>query len=477
MPKIKSTLRAWGFLTLLLLTHIILVACADTKHHEALGQASRNSEDDFVAASKHLISRFGDRLRAHIRNGSVQWHMEHDNILACVFVQVFNNSVWVTWDGTNDPHYSWDMLRVEVVLNLLQDYLHLGHRGRRGHNRTTSSDFSFFYCAGDCPKTALDGRVRLALTSVVCDQSVSLPALQHLAAKSRDPDWDRWQSYMDGMQQTYGNTGSTWDQRQSKAVFRGNLKHMSIACDGAECNSHVPYMMPSDYIFITPDIWQKYGRYKLLYLRSQRPDLLNIAAPEYEYPYHQRWNYTFNTTAFPIDEPRSMSLEDQIKQFKYAVYAEGNCGWADRLKLLFLHGFLVFLQDTSCAEYYRFFFRPWVHYVPVDGKFNNLTAGIEWAQQHDAEAKAIAIRGQEHAFRVLNRHHVQRFMFDVFDEVRSLNDMMSAGRPTAPLPGAARYNQSMLLTAVPLEERIKYLYNYVQYKEEAGWWVAVDPPK
>ena len=202
---------------------------------------------------------------------------------------------------------------------------------------------------------------------------------------------------------------------------------------------------------------------------------MDIAFPPDVYPVQKEWNYTFNTTAYPIDEPVFMTLEEQAKRFKYAVYVEGWYGWADRLKLLFMHGFLVFMQDTRCGEYYKNLFQPWIHYVPVDGKLTNLTDAIEWAQRHDEDAKAIAIRGQRHAFQVFRQRSVERFMFAVFDEARRLNDMSAAGRPTVPLPGAAVYNKSALLTATPLS--LRKVGRYVRYDKDVGWWVPSEPPQ
>ncbi len=36
-------------------------------------------------------------------------------------------------------------------------------------------------------------------------------------------------------------------------------------------------------------------------------------------------------------------------QFKYFIYAEGHCGWADRLKWQLMSGSVPIVQSTTCG--------------------------------------------------------------------------------------------------------------------------------
>ena len=450
---------------LLLIVTLLHAACttwaaslARPRHPNHQHRALRGS-GAFEVAARRLISRHASLMQQDIANGTMQWHMEHDDSLGCFFVQVVRGQTWVSLDGPGQPQPWWVVLRMEVVLDILDEYLGGMHR----HDAPSRQDFSFYLCTTDYSTTAHAGHSRLALSTAICTDSHSLPAYQHLPAINRDPDWANWQAYADGLQQRH-DVRASWASRQAKAVFRGRPTGHAWACNNAACTA------PHNFINIGPHNWQQYGRYHLLYLRSQRPDLLNVAFPPDVYPHHKEWNYTFNTSAYPMDEPAHVPLGDQVATFKYALYVEGWCGWADRLKLLLLHGFLVLLQDTPCSEYYKHLFQPWVHYVPVDSRMTNLTRAIEWAQTHDEEAKAIAVRGQRHAAYVFSRHNVLRYMFAVFDQVRRLNALVADARPTEPVAHAVRFNRSLMLTAVPKEMRGGE--GYLQLDQGFGWWVA-----
>ena len=89
------------------------------------------------------------------------------------------------------------------------------------------------------------------------------------------------------------------------------------------------------------------------------------------------------------DEPNSLSMEEQVRRFRYVVHAEGACSSADRLKQSLGAPALLLKQASPCTEWFEEMFSPWEHYVPVDGSFANVSEAVTWARTHDADAQRI----------------------------------------------------------------------------------------
>ena len=101
---------------------------------------------------------------------------------------------------------------------------------------------------------------------------------------------------------------------------------------------------------------------------------------------------------FNFQPPPPLRMKDHEK-YKYALYAHGHCHWANRLRRLLFMGTALFKQVGLCEEFYGLRLRPWVHYIPVDYRFNNLTKSLEWAMEHDAEVQEMIKRMHEYAHR------------------------------------------------------------------------------
>ena len=92
-------------------------------------------------------------------------------------------------------------------------------------------------------------------------------------------------------------------------------------------------------------------------------------------------------------------------------------------KHLFLCRSLVFHVGTPGDDFVEFFQEalvPWVHYVPVSPSLEDLEEKIVWAQEHDAEAQAIAQIGDESQTRRRSAERTERvelYLDSVIDEV------------------------------------------------------------
>jgi hypothetical protein len=174
----------------------------------------------------------------------------------------------------------------------------------------------------------------------------------------------QWYYRRDGSFFTFGGIfrnqdwRSTWSQRQGRAVFRGAIRQSCL----------LP--TPQGPKFANHSTERPCGRMKLRDVQLQYPYLLDIA----------------------FEDDQHMPLEEQALRFKYVIYAEGNCGWADRLKLLLRSGMVILLQDTPCHEWYQELMHPYIHYVPVSNDWSDLVRQIEWLRAHDQKARRIISR-------------------------------------------------------------------------------------
>lgn len=144
----------------------------------------------------------------------------------------------------------------------------------------------------------------------------------------------------------------TWSQRASKAVFRGTMNHMTTA-------RHLPGGQFS--MSLTPKTWQVLGRGKLLSLRTATTTTgpyNGVAIDGGDYlDVHLigtvsslarigilNWTAQVAKQGLVQDQPPGLSMKDQARWFKYGVYAEGACGWADRLKWMLALGLVPLMQ-------------------------------------------------------------------------------------------------------------------------------------
>lgn len=129
----------------------------------------------------------------------------------------------------------------------------------------------------------------------------------------------------------------SWESRANVAVFRGNLRHTTTVKE-----------LPSNTfrLKLNSTTWLQYGRGKLVTLRQQAnaSQYLNINLGRGTQADVVKDNWNDILASLITDEPQQLSMFEQARLFKYTVYAEGNCGWADRLKWYLSLGLVPILQ-------------------------------------------------------------------------------------------------------------------------------------
>uniref|UniRef100_A0A6S8BPF8 Glycosyl transferase CAP10 domain-containing protein n=1 Tax=Aureoumbra lagunensis TaxID=44058 RepID=A0A6S8BPF8_9STRA len=120
---------------------------------------------------------------------------------------------------------------------------------------------------------------------------------------------------------------------------------------------------------------------------------------------------------FDIDFDRIPLLAQEV--YRYQIYAEGHCGWSDRLKFLLFMGSAIFFQETFCREFYAYGLEPWVHYLPIAYHFDNLAKIHEWAQSHPSAVLRIIHNMHTYAYTILNQAAIHSYAITVLNQIGS----------------------------------------------------------
>ncbi|KAK4528074.1 hypothetical protein GAYE_SCF48G6008 [Galdieria yellowstonensis] len=293
--------------------------------------------------------------------------------VSCVLIQIVDNEIYVF-----DP-YQITVSGKELYKNRLEQVLVLIEKLLE---RKSLPNVEFVLSLHDCVQTvskphsyrvAKYTESRPIFTLIRCNFSDNLP-FPMLEGSSSRGDWNSWDSSVQELQKH----SIPWTQKSSHAIFRGGLRDSSYFQSREEAQRKC----------------MEVGRGKLLKLQEKRRDLLNISVG--------------GKCLKPYSLQR-MSFEQQ-QHFKYNIYAEGNCFWADRLAKQLFASFVTIKQETPCGLYFEPLLQPMIHYIPTDYFFNDLIEKIEWAKAHDDQAKEIMRQANQWALEYLSFSAVLAFV-------------------------------------------------------------------
>ncbi len=348
------------------------------------------------------------------------------------------------------------MEAVEWVSRVVQEM-----RDQSGGDARAVPNFELAYCVGDC--TEADDQP--TFVHVQSDHSLhdrytppaNLPFPWFDRAGSMD-DWNRTISDIVSARRDH-----PWDARQSKAVFRGDTR----SCSGAGEEPDTRHPAPDEpaisvHLKYTPNadsLQPLCGRDRLQWITdtcSSARHLFDVSVRGYRARstydrFAHWWSRQFRTASV---QPDSLSMRDQDQSFKYIVYAEGHCQWANRLRELLWMGMAVIKQSNVMHEFYDLAhpppstsggdrdrdresigLEPWVHYIPVDHSFNNLPEVVLWASQNDAAVQQIIANMNRYAETVTSPKAVLKFARTLFERYAGL-----LRDPVVVHPRAVRYD-------------------------------------
>jgi hypothetical protein len=320
-----------------------------------------------------------------------------------MLVQAIDGKIWV--DRTKwTTHWAWDNMRAQWLLEELRIYMK-SDAGRQLPN------FEFLLNPFDCPlrNCTTQGPI---FTVTRCHGAETIPIPQWFAW--RDGAFGAWDAAM--AKSWLAASQVPWDEKQSRAVFYGAIRKSSLVKteDGR-----------LSWTNLSLDNWDQFGRGKLYKLAKDHPDLLEVGL--------QRASSVNQVETFfqamAWEKKPYMTMEAQAKQFKYAVYLEGNCGWADRLKNQLALGMVLFVQETPCQEFFAPLLVPWVHYIPIKNDLSDLLDLIRWAQANDDSVREISANAAEFAKEYLSTDSWRIYLRTVFDIYAGLMRYQPSRRP------------------------------------------------
>eukprot|EP00871_Galdieria_phlegrea_P001071 jgi/Galph1/1965/GphlegSOOS_G647.1 len=299
--------------------------------------------------------------------------------VTCVFIQIIDREIYL-YDPYKIVHEGKDLYkgRLEQVLILLHEAV----------KRKSIRNVELVLSLHDCVQTVSKAHTyrvanyvesRPIFTVIQCNFSDNLPFPIIEGSTSRG-DWKSWDSAMEKLRKQ----SVPWSQKKNQAIFRGGLRASSYfqSRESAQLNC------------------SRVGRGKLLELQRERKDLFNISVGG-------KCIHSYELHKVPFEKQQ---------QFKYNIYAEGNCFWADRLQKQLFASFTIIKQQTPCGLYFEPLLKPMVHYIPTDYFFNDLIEQIEWAKAYDGQAMTIMKNANEFASEYLTFPAILTFVEILLNE-------------------------------------------------------------
>eukprot|EP00041_Stephanoeca_diplocostata_P033594 m.1115022 g.1115022 ORF g.1115022 m.1115022 type:complete len:293 (-) comp24369_c0_seq2:2567-3445(-) len=194
---------------------------------------------------------------------------------------------------------------------------------------------------------------------------------------------------------------------------------------------------------IDASTWKQLGtRVKLIYLRKQHPELLDVAFGNPQALTALGKEYGVDFSDYELDTPSFMPMSTQYQNFRYAIsIGRKNC-WADRLRYLLMSPMAVLLQlGRPCVEYWEDLLVPYQHYIPVDASLDNLTAAIAWGNDHVAEVQQIVHNANALMAEVLSLSGLYYYTENVLATLaqKQRAAATSSGKTVTVLKGAKRF--------------------------------------
>nr|XP_028584015.1 protein O-glucosyltransferase 2 isoform X1 [Podarcis muralis] len=180
------------------------------------------------------------------------------------------------------------------------------------------------------------------------------------------------------MMSVQANTGPPWEEKNATAIWRGRDSRKE--------------------------------RLELVKMSRKYPEIIDAAFTNFFFFKHDESLYG------PI--VKHISFFDFFK-YKYQINIDGTVA-AYRLPYLLAGSSVVLKQDSIYYEHFYNELQPWKHYLPFKSDLSDLLEKLQWAKDHDEEAKNIAKAGQEFARNNLMGDHIFCYYFKLFQEYAKL---------------------------------------------------------
>jgi hypothetical protein len=120
-----------------------------------------------------------------------------------------------------------------------------------------------------------------------------------------------------------------------------------------------------------------------------------------------------------------MVKKDAHLDYKYLIDVDGNSCTYERCFWVLLSNSLVLKQVTPNIQWYYGGLVPYVHYLPLKEDLSDLFEKINWAKEHDADARAMAERSTEFIKENLSTESIFQYMALLLTEYAKLQKISS----------------------------------------------------
>lgn len=224
-----------------------------------------------------------------------------------------------------------------------------------------------------------------AFTIVSCNFSDNVPFPMWEGSKLRDGGFSNWDETM----KKYAEDDTPWNEKNDRAVFRGGNRPSMYFRNKTDADLHC----------------HEVGRTRLQFLSQQQPDVLDVSI-----------GGTCGGERTRLDrlEPR------EHHKYKYILYAEGNCMWADRTRTQVFGPSSMIKQETPCGQFFEPLMKAEIHYLPTDFFFEDTIDKVLWARKNDDAARQMVKNANEFAHNFLSLRGIEAYVEVLLDEYTQL---------------------------------------------------------
>lgn len=89
-------------------------------------------------------------------------------------------------------------------------------------------------------------------------------------------------------------------------------------------------------------------------------------------------------------------------EYRYAVYTYGHSGWSARLRELTFMNATIFMEESSCKEFFAHFYEADTHFVALHQNLSNLPHELHRANEAPVKSRQMAIQWLERSQDILS---------------------------------------------------------------------------
>lgn len=194
----------------------------------------------------------------------------------------------------------------------------------------------------------------------------------------------------DAKMEKYKSSDKTpWKEKKGQAVFRGGYRPSMYFQKKKDADEHC----------------DEVGRSRLRYIGEKNRELFDVG---------------ISGTCGGTTQALSRLSETAHHNYKYILYAEGNCFWADRLNKQVFGPSAVIKQETPCGQFWEPLLKPMTHYIPTDFFFQDTVDKLKWSRENDEEVRGIVKNANEFANNFLSFRGIKTYVEVLLTEYSKL---------------------------------------------------------